>query len=91
MSAWNYFRTCSVLKFPEKNLDLGGLETNRIHEFETWIFFHMPFCTWAKYKNCFGHLIGVCPKCYKFWGENLKKSTGKAEKLNFTIFELYIS
>ena len=39
----NDFQTCSAVNFPEKNPDFGGLETNRRHEIQTQIFFHMPF------------------------------------------------
>ena len=87
----NDFKACSAVNFPNKHPDFGGLETNQRHmKFKLKFFsYALLYMSSIKYKNCFRHLRGTSPKCYKF-----KKSVN-AKKL-FTIlilqfFEIYIS
>ena len=86
----NDFQTRSTKYFLKKPSDFGGLETNRRHEIQTWIFFHKIFFLFYilthYHKNCFGHLARSSSKCHKFWGQNKRKSARKAKKTNFTIF-----
>ena len=75
----NDFPTSSRVNFSKKYPDFGGLETNRSHESQTWIFFqfHKSYI-WTQYN--------LKISAISFEGNILKKLGEKAKKLNFITF-----
>ena len=75
----NDFQPSSTVKFSKNYRDFGGLETNRRHEIQTSICFqfHITYI-WTQYN--------IKISAISFESNTLKKSAGKAKKLNFIIF-----
>ena len=82
----NCSKTCHTVYFPY----LFQFQILKDMKFIFNFFSHVLLHTNARsYENCLGYLMLTSSK---FWRQNLeKRSAKKAKKLNFIIFEVYIS